>query len=235
MKTKNRIILTSTLAILGLGMSGTGIYLELNQNPIYKVNVQKKYDVPIEQEFKITLKEIKLPINASLSMDIQSYIEEPVETNILKVLILDTTKVDTSKPGEYIYTITYQKQSFEGKILVEENITNENTEVVTTITKLTTKDISIKLGENIPQDVSVYIQEQITDEIKQQIKLDIKGVIINKPGLYQYTITYDGTIYKGNIKIEEDQKIETPKQPEEEIKNETEDNNENQSSTNETN
>lgn len=220
MKTKTRIILTSTLAIIGLILSGTGIYLELTDHPLAKVEIKINYDTPIEQDLIITLKEIKLPINSSLSMDIQNYIEEPVENNILQSLVLNTTKVDMTKTGTYPYTITYKDQIFEGKIIVEENVVKESV-IQEENNKLTLKNISLKLGEKLSEDINDYIVEQITDEMKQQIKLDTANVIINKQGSYQYTITYNGILYTGTIKIEENQKIESAK-PEEKESKETE-------------
>lgn len=234
MKPKTRMILTSSLAILGLAMTSTGVYLEMTsmtKDSIMEEN--RNNDIPLEEKLELTLKELTLPLNSSLSMDIQNYIEEPVENKILQSLILDTSKVDTTKIGTYTYTITYQDQTFSGTIIVEETVTQEETQPQTENTKLTLKTISLKLGEEVSKDVSYYVTETLTEEMKGQAKLDLSNVVVNKAGSYQYSISYNGMYYTGTITIVEDQPtVSTPK---EDSKNQEEESNEPADNSNETN
>lgn len=225
MKTKSRLILTTFLAITGAGMLGSGLYLQFMRAPEVKsknkINTMVNNDIPIEEDLKITLKELKLSLNQALSMDIQNYIEEPVENSILQRLTLDTSKVDMSKVGTYTYFITYQDKIFEGMIIVEENTElamNEPIEetLPETNKKITLKNISLKLGDEISKDVSYYVNETLTETEKQQMTLDISSVTSNKAGSYQYSITYNGMFYTGSIAIVEDQVI--PSSPKEEEK-----------------
>ncbi len=229
LKPKSRIILVSSLTVLGLGMIGSGAYLELTTKQ-ENTNIENvNPDIPLEQELTLTLKDITLPVNSALNLDVQNYIEEPVAANILQNLILDTTKVDVSTVGTYEYTITYKDQTFTGNITIQEEIVEETpTEPVTqSDIKLTLNTISLKLGESLPTDLSYYVSETLSDDIKQQMKLDTSDVIVNKAGSYQYTITYNGMYYTGTITITEDQPIRNNKQEEteeEQAKEETDDN-----------
>lgn len=230
MKKKTRIVLTTLFTITGLCMIGSGLYLEL-ATPIKNTpsTEETNPDIALKQTLSITLKDLHLTTNEAFSMDLQNYIEEPVEAAILQNLILDTSQVDISKAGVYHYTITYQDQVFEGTITVEEK-QEENTEpasdvVSETITKLTLKNISLKLGTPLSKDISDYVSETLTEEVKQQIKLDTSTVNVKKAGVYQYTIHYNGMLYTGTISIIEDQPTSstTPeKEKEEEKKEETE-------------
>lgn len=232
MKAKTRIVLTSFLAILGLIMVGTGIYLEMTNPQLAPIETKQNKDIPLEESLNITLKELKLPLNSSLSMDTQSYIEEPVENKILQSLVLDTSKVDMTKVGTYNYTITYKKQKFTGTIIVEETITEEHTQIQDT-TKLTLKEISLKLGDAVSKDVSYYVSETLTEEMKQNAKLDLSNVIMNKAGSYQYSISYNGMYYTGTITIVEDQPtVTSPKQDNEYKENESTKENESESTLN---
>lgn len=214
MKPKTRMILTSSLAILGLVMTSTGVYLEMTTKKQEPIEKKQNTDIPLKEPLDITLKELKLALNSSLSMDIQSYIEEPVENQILQNLVLDTSKVDTTKVGSYPYTITYQNQTFTGTVIVEETATNSEETPQVENTKLTLKNISLKLGEQVSKDVSYYITETVTDDMKKQMKLDLSNIVINKAGSYQYSISYNGMFYTGTIVIVEDQPAVTPSKEE---------------------
>lgn len=240
MNGKTRIILTTLLAITGFGMLGSGFYLQFkdepktNKKPIinYESN-NNHHDIVMkeEQKLKITLKEITLPINSSLSMDIQNYIEETLETTILQNMTLDISKVDTKLSGSYLYYIIYQNDIFEGKILIEEVTTPDlNTEEVITTPettpqeqpqekletkKITLKTITLKLGEKLSHDITSYINETLTEEEKQQLTLDLSNVNINLAGSYQYAITFQNMYYTATISIIEDQPaLSTPENEE---------------------
>ncbi len=217
MKPKTRIIITSSLTILGLGMIGTGTYMELalpTSTALSYNETKRNPDIPIEEDLVITLKELHLSLNAALSMDVQSYINEPVANPILQQLVLDTSKVDMTKVGSYTYTITYQKKVFKGTIIVEKNTQEQPQPETQTLEKLTLKQLSLKLHESLPTDLESYIVEPLTDQIRNQIKIDLSSVNVTKAGSYQYTITYNNTVYTGTITIVEDQPPASP-EPEE--------------------
>ncbi len=234
MTPKKRIVLCSVLTLLGIGMIGTGTYLQLNvkDTPVKKL---EKADIPVEEKLSITLKEIRLPLNGNLDQMIENYIVEPIEPTVLEKLVLDLSKVDVTKVGTYTYTITYKKQVFKGNIIIEEE-QNKTPEV----TSITLKTISLKLGEAIPQDPSYYIVEALSDEDKAQLKLDLSQVVANKAGTYQYTILYNGMYFTGKITIVEDQPPasapkDTDKQTEGKDDNNVDDNTDTQDTENKTN
>ena len=74
-----------------------------------------------------------------------------------------------------------------------------------------------------PDDLSMYIEEELTDEVKNNITIDLSQVRTDQEGIYDYTVTYNGTTYIGKIEVYQPQtKIITPNKTEdEENKNDT--------------
>lgn len=81
---------------------------------------------------------------------------------------------------------------------------------------LTLKSLNLEIGSALSTDIQNYISETLTEEVKQNIKLDLTNVNTAQAGNYQYTVTYNGRLYTGTITIYEPNKTEnTPsKNPE---------------------
>ena len=93
---------------------------------------------------------------------------------------------------------------------------------------LTVKNFKLTVNSPLnanPEDLSTYIEEELTEEVKNNITLDLSQVRTDQEGTYEYSVTYNGTIYKGKIEVYQPQtKIITPNQPKEEKEEIKEDN-----------
>ena len=69
--------------------------------------------------------------------------------------------------------------------------------------KFTLKNIPLYIGESIPTDKRLYINETITDEVYQNIVLDISQVNTSVQNDYPYYIIYKNTKYEGKISVRE--------------------------------
>ena len=126
-------------------------------------------------------------------MNIEDYLENinNIEMSVLKVLKLDTSLVNITQSGTYQYTITYNKKKYIGTIKIKEK---ELPNVTFTLINL-----SLTTGDAIPTNPRNYIKEEITEEVYNNITLDISKVNNQVQGNYEYFIKYNGTIYKGEI------------------------------------
>ena len=61
------------------------------------------------------------------------------------------------------------------------------------------------MGTPLSTDLSTYVIEPLTDEMKAQMILDVSQVNITQAATYQYTITYQNSIYTSNIIVTNDQ------------------------------
>ena len=119
--------------------------------------------------------------------------------SVLKVLKLDTSLINITQAGTYQYTITYNKKKYIGTIKIKEK---ELPNVTFTLINLT-----LTTGDAVPTNPRNYIKEEITEEVYNNITLDIYDfeppeIKITKDELwnnYEYFIKYNGTIYKGEI------------------------------------
>ena len=203
MNNKIRIITVSALALLGILCISSGVmYLSLENN-----NTNEKILVVVEQkqisketDIDLKLKNITIEVNTPLSVKIIDYLDSAVSDEVLANLKLDTSNVNVTKAGTYNYNIKYKKKIYNGIITVKEKqITNNS------LQSITLKTLNIKIGTPLSPDISNYVIEPLTDEIKNTMVLNLNNVNINKAGNYQYTITYNNSIYTGTITITEDQ------------------------------
>ena len=79
---------------------------------------------------------------------------------------------------------------------------------------LTLKNLSLEKGAALSTNVSTYIVEELTDEVRNNIILNLRDVNTAQPGEYQYTVTYNNRLYTGKIWIYEKQTtVITPNTP----------------------
>ena len=138
-----------------------------------------------------------LEINNPLSVNIKDYIENinDIESTVLKSLKLDTSMVNINQAGTYNYTITYKKKKYSATFTIKEK---ELPKV-----DLTLKNLSLEKGAKLSTSLSTYIVEELSEEVKNNITLNLKDVNTTQPGEYQYTVIYDGKLYTGKIWIYE--------------------------------
>lgn len=209
---KDSRFLSLTLAGCGIFLIGSG--LVMNITPQEKA-IQYNYTVSVKEQKiaqaqtnEIKLKDIELEINNPISLNIKDYIEnvDQIETSILKSLKLDTSLVNINQAGTYNYTISYKKKKYNGNFTIKEKALPK--------VELTLKNLSLEKGAALSTNVSTYIVEELVDEVRNNITLNLKDVNTSKPGEYQYTVTYDNRLYTGKIWIYEKQPtVITPNSP----------------------
>ena len=198
-----RIITVTALSLLGVLSIASGVmYNSLQAN-----NVEEKVLVVVEQkqvskenDIDIKLKNLTIEVNTPLSVKIIDYLDSAVSDEVLANLKLDTSEVNVTEPGTYNYTVTYKKKTYQGIIIVKEKEVTNNT-----LQSITLKTVNINVGTALPTDVSNYVIEPLTDDIKATMLIDLSKVNVNTAGNYQYTITYNNSIYTGTIVVTETQ------------------------------
>ena len=198
-----RIIVVSALTLLGVLCIASGVmYSSLQaQNIDNKVLiVVEQKQISKETDVDIKLKNITIEVNTPLSVKIIDYLDSAVSDEVLANLKLDTSSVNVTEVGTYNYTIAYNKKTYQGLIIVK---AKEQTN--TTLQSITLKTLNIKIGTPLSTDLSTYVIEPLTEELKATMLLDLSNVNVNKTGSYQYTITYNNSIYTGTITVTEDQ------------------------------
>lgn len=216
---KTRAITISTIAFLGVLCITSGVIMPMvikfeEPKNIVKLKITQKR-VAKAKSNEIKLKDMESEINTPISVDIKDYLVYDLDNKILKNLKLDTSAVNVVQAGTYTYTITYKKKTYNGTYVIKEK-------PLPTIDRMTLKSLKLTKGSTLSTDIATYIVESIPEEAKIAIKLDLSKVNVNAAGTYQYTVTYNGKFYTGNIEIYEPQvtlPAQTPK-PEEEKKEE---------------
>lgn len=215
---KTRTIVISTIASLGVLCVSSGIAMpmiikfEEPKNIIKFKITQKRVEKAKSNEIK--LKDMESEINTPISVDIKDYLVYDLDSKILKNLKLDTSNINVTQAGSYTYTITYKKKTYNGTYVIKEK-------PLPTIDKMTLKSLKFTKGTTLSTDISSYIVEAVPEEAKIAIKLDLSNVNVNAAGTYQYTVTYNGKFYTGNIEIYEPQ-VTLPAQPPKTDENKTE-------------
>lgn len=198
-----RIITVSTLTLLGIlciasGSMYSSLISNTNEKKILVIVEQKQ--ISKDKDISIKLKNLNIEINTPLSVKIIDYLDSAVSDEVLANLKLDTSNVNVTKPGTYNYTISYKKKKYQGIIVVKEKeITN------TYLQNITLKTLNLNVGTPLSTDISNYVIEPLTDEVKMSMLIDLSNVNVNKAGSYQYTIKFNNSIYTSTIVITESQ------------------------------
>lgn len=205
---KEKRIISLALATWGIIMVGSGFTMK----SMIKPTEVKKNDLEVVHkrvaEIKtneIKLKDMELEINQSLSVDVKDYLENlnDIDQEVLKILRLDTSMIKVNEAGTYTYTVSYKKKKYNGTFTIKEKeLPNVD---------LTIKNLRLTIGSPLSTDKQVYIKEELTEEIKKNILIDLTAVDTQKVGNYKYTVTYNGILYTGTIEVyEPQQKVLTP-------------------------
>ena len=200
LNTKEKRILLIIVAIWGLFFIGSGLIMNSKVKPIidtkYSLSIDKN-KIPEAQAKtnEIKLKDIEIEINNPISVDVKDYLEDvdKLSENTIKALKLDTSLVNINAAGSYQYTITYKKKRYIAKITVKEKELPNVT--------LSLKAINLKIGDALSTNPRSYINETITDEVYNNLVLDLSQVNNQVQGDYKYYITYKDTKYEGTVQI----------------------------------
>ena len=217
---KQKNIIVAVTAVWGIILIGSGVTMSLMDEPTTTTKTELRVTqkrVANMKSNEIRLKSMEQEINQPISVNIRDYLEnvDDIEDSIINELQLDTSMVNVNQAGEYVYTITYGKKTFNGTFTINEKPLPDMV--------LTLKNLDLEIGSALSTDVQTYITETLTDEVKQNVKLNLTSVNTAQAGSYQYTVTYNGRLYTGTITIFEPQKTETPSTPTEDT-DETKDN-----------
>ena len=198
-----RIITVTALSLLGILSIVSGImYNSLQSNKVEEkvIVIVEQKQVSKENDINIKLKNLTIEVNTPLSVKIIDYLDSAVSDEVLANLKLDTSGVNVTESGTYNYTVTYKKKVYQGIIIVKEKELTSNT-----LQSITLKTVNINVGTALLTDVSNYVIEPLTDDVKATMLIDFSKVNVNKAGSYQYTITYNNSIYTGTIVVAETQ------------------------------
>ena len=206
MDKKVRLIVVSSFTLLGILCISCGcLYSKLDQennSQTIALVVSQKMQDNEKADFSIKLKNFEIETNTPLSIKIADYLNETVSDEVLANLKLDTSSVNVKEVGTYKYKVYYKKKEFEGTIKVIEKVAPTNQ-----VDTISIKSFTIKKGTTLSTNPADYITEPspLTDEVKALLKFNFSEVDINKPGTYQYTVTFNNSIYTANITVTENQ------------------------------
>ena len=197
---KEKRLLSVVIAIWGIFLITSGLIMNGQVKPI----INKVYTAKIEtrkiaetqaKTNEIKLKDLTIEINNPLSVNIKDYLEniENLSDATIKSLKLDTSLVNINEAGTYQYTITYKKKKYLGNIIIKEK---ELPNV-----KFTLKTIRLMIGESLSSNPRDFINEEITDEVYNNLTLDLSKVDTTKQQDYDYYIIYKGVTYQGKIEV----------------------------------
>lgn len=203
---KQKYIIITATAIWGVIFIGSGITMTFMDTPVTETKTELKITqkrVANMKSNEIRLKNMEQEINQPLSVNIKDYLEnvDDIDETIINKLQLDTSMVNVNQAGNYTYTVKYNKKTFNGTFTIKEKPLPDMV--------LTLKNLNLEVGTALSTDIQTYITETLTDEVKQNVKLNLTNVNTAQAGNYQYTVTYNGRLYTGTITIFEPQKPDT--------------------------
>ena len=197
---KQSRIFSSTLAAISIFMIGSGLVMTIQNKPViktkYTVSVEKRKIAETQAKTdEIKVKDIEIEINNPISINIKDYLDDvnKIKETTIKTLKLDTSLVNINQAGTYKYTITYGKKKYIGNIKVKEKELPNVT--------LTLKSIKLKTKEALSSNPRTFIEGEITDEVYNNLTLDISKVDTQNQGDYTYYIIYKGVTYQGKVEV----------------------------------
>lgn len=197
---KQARIFSTTLTVIGIFAIGSGLVLNTQNKPIvhtkYLVSVEKKKIAEAQAKTdEIKVKDLEIEINNPISVNIKDYLDnvDKLKESTIKALKLDTSLVNINEAGTYKYTITYGKKKYIGNIKVKEKELPNVT--------ITLKTIKLKTKESLSSNPRTFIDGEITDEVYNNLTLDISKVDTQNQGDYTYYIIYKGVTYQGKVEV----------------------------------
>ena len=173
MSVKEKRIVAATLGCWGILFIGSGFIMNINNKPVIQKNYLVSTNLRRVEEAKtneIKLKDMELEINQPLSVDIKDYLEDiqNLDESILKALKLDTSMVNINEAGTYTYTITYKKKKYNGTFKIKEKQLPK--------VAITLKNLKLEKGSALSTNLSTYIVENLSEEVKKHITVDLTAV-----------------------------------------------------------
>ena len=199
-------ILSIVIAAWGLFFVTSGTIMSQSKKTVtkkvYSIDVSTKQISQVQaKKNEVILKDLTIDEGTPISTNIKDYLENPDQITDTMINLLekglDTSAVNVNQPGTYTYTITYKKKTYQAKITIK---AKELPKV-----KITLKEKNMPTTGTISRNIRDYIYEDITDEVYNNMILDLKEVIAHQkiPGRYKYSIIYNDTTYYGDFIIHE--------------------------------
>ena len=199
-------ILSIVIAIWGLFFVTSGTIMSHSKKTVtkthYSIDVSTKQVSQAQaKRNEVILKDLNIEEGNPISTNIKDYLENPEQISdaMLNELGkgLDTSTVNINQPGTYTYTITFKKKKYQAKIIIKAKELPKVT--------ITLKEKNMPTTGTISRNIREYIYEEITDEVVNNMILDLKEVIAHQkiPGKYKYSIIYNDTTYYGDFIIHE--------------------------------
>ena len=198
MKKKDLKLISFTVAFCGLLFISSGAAMSMHDTKVietsYSLGIYQK-KISESKTNEIILKDMTSEVNNPISVDVKDYLQDVqnIDNDVLNSLKLDTSDVNMQEAGTYTYTISYKKKKYNGTFIVTEK---ELPKV-----SLTLRNLTLKKDSPLETTLSTYIVEELTDDIKKNIVLDLSNVKTDIEGTHQYSVTYNGKIYYANIEI----------------------------------
>ncbi len=208
-----------TLAVWGLVLVITGLVLHGQDRTIlkeeYSVNVSSTRVTSLKTEV-IKLKNMELEINNPLSVDVKDYIQniDTLDDATIKALKLDTSMVNINEAGVYAYTVSFKNKKYNGRFTIKDHELPNFA--------LTLKEVNLEVGDSLSTNVTSYVKENLPEQIKNHLILDLRDVNTSEPGTYLYKIIYNKKTYTGKIIVQEKQlgpNVLKPETTDEEVNN----------------
>lgn len=117
---------------VNIGQIGNYTYTITYKKKIYNGTVVVK-SKPLPQIDNINLKSLSFEVGTKLSTDKSTYITETLAPEVINAINLDISGVDITKPGNYLYSITYNGKLYTNTITIyEPKLGNETVKEDTT-------------------------------------------------------------------------------------------------------
>ena len=196
-------ILSITTIVCSIILVGSGLIMNTQVKTItktkYTVSVESKKIAEAQAKTnEIKIKNIELEINNPLSVNIKDYLEDAdkLTDTALKSLKLDTSLVNINQAGTYKYTITYEDKKYNGEIVIKEK-------ELPSVTITVKEEVNLTIGDSLSSNPRSFIKEEISDEVYNNLTLDISNVKLDVAGTYDYYITYKGVKYQGKVVVKD--------------------------------
>ena len=84
---------------------------------------------PLPQVDTLSLNSLSYEVGATLPTDVKSYIKQALLPEVVAAIKIDLSNVDTTKPGSYLYSISYNGQLYTSTITIYEPKYGTNNEI----------------------------------------------------------------------------------------------------------
>lgn len=199
-KKHDRVIAITIISFSGMLCVGMGVMLPFVPKEVYHESIFLQITEEQVEKTKsndIVLKEMESEVNQPISVDVKDYVDTSLlDSGVIKKLKLDTSAVNISEAGTYTFTVKYKSKTYNGIYVIKEKPLPQ-------VDNMTLRNLQFEIGSTLPVNIEAYVVEQLSDEVKAHVELDLSKVNVHAAGNYPYTVTYNGKFYTAIITIQE--------------------------------